>query len=94
MFHGCRSAVNEVSIIQNGFAVDKCVSGGANYGTWLAYIAAYSDSGFAFQDAEGFRHLFVALVTEKDVKRDDGQVMRVVGQNCAYPLYVLKYRRV
>lgn len=94
MFHGCRSADNEESIIQDGFSVPKCVSGGSNYGTWLAYIAAYSDSGFAFDDSQGVRHLFVALVTETDVRRDDGQVMRVVGPDCAYPMYVLTYQRV
>merc|ERR1712187_136619 len=74
MFHGCRIPANEQLIVHNGFSVAKCRSGGANYGTWLAYVAAYSDSGFAFDHA-------------------DGQVMRVVGESCAYPLYILKYRR-
>lgn len=94
MFHGARGGQHaEDSIVQNGFRVDKCVSGGANFGTWLAYVAAYSDGGFAFNDAAGLRHLFLCITTETDVRLDDGQVMRVVGEACAYPLYIIKYQR-
>lgn len=50
MFHGCRSQGNENSIVTKGFEA-RTRSG--VLGTWLAYIAAYSDAGFAFDDREG-----------------------------------------
>merc|ERR1712176_1036120 len=63
MFHGCRSEENERRILRNGFQVSSCVSGGPNYGTWFAYNASYSDSGFAFSDTDGIKHLFVCVVS-------------------------------
>eukprot|EP01062_Namystynia_karyoxenos_P074236 TRINITY_DN7109_c0_g2_i2.p1 TRINITY_DN7109_c0_g2~~TRINITY_DN7109_c0_g2_i2.p1 ORF type:complete len:543 (+),score=128.23 TRINITY_DN7109_c0_g2_i2:73-1701(+) len=93
MYHGCRNSRNEESIISNGFQVSRCVSGGAMFGTWLAYIASYSDGGFAFDDSAGWRHLFICVCTRTDVRLDDRRVMRVVGQDCAYPMYLLTYRR-
>merc|ERR1712150_90641 len=83
---------NEDSIKSIGFQVSRCSSGGKNYGTWFAYNAAYSDSGYAFSDQEGVRHLFVCVVCYAEVVRDDA-VMRVVGQGCAYPMWLLKYKR-
>eukprot|EP00756_Hemistasia_phaeocysticola_P013102 Hpha_TRINITY_DN15252_c0_g1::TRINITY_DN15252_c0_g1_i1::g.68078::m.68078 len=93
MYHGCRNMDNEASIMKEGFQVARCVSGGGNFGTWCAYVASYSDAGFAFDDKDRVRHLFVCVVTETDVRLDDRQVMRVVGQDCAYPMYLLKYIR-
>jgi hypothetical protein len=90
MFHGCRSHANEENIIQNGFQVSRCVSGGSNFGTWFAYGAAYSDSGYVYTDQSGVRHLFVCVVSYKHTVYDN-QLMRVVGQDCAYPLWLLKY---
>lgn len=91
MFHGCKSQENEASIVKNGFRVDQCRSGGNNYGTWFAYISSYSDGGFAFDDVNGWRHLFVCLVSRHGLKRDD-QRMRVVGQGGAYPQWIISYR--
>eukprot|EP00756_Hemistasia_phaeocysticola_P013103 Hpha_TRINITY_DN15252_c0_g1::TRINITY_DN15252_c0_g1_i2::g.68083::m.68083 len=91
MFHGCRQAKNEPSIISNGFQVSACRSGGANFGTWVAYIASYSDGGFTFDDALGVRHIFICVVLAGDIRLDDRMVMRVVGQDCAYPMYLLQY---
>jgi len=90
MFHGCRSQDNETSIIANGFQVRKCRSGGDNFGTWFAYGACYSDCNFVFVDPQGIRHLFVCVVSSKHVVLDDA-TMRVVGQGCAYPVWLLKY---
>jgi hypothetical protein len=94
MFHGCRSQENETRILQNGFQVSSSVSGGPNYGTWFAYNASYSDSGFGFSDTDGIKHLFVCVVSEKHVVLDDKHTMRVVGQNCAYPRWLLRYRDI
>lgn len=91
MFHGCRSEENERSIIQNGFLVSRCSSGGQNYGTWLAYGAAYSDAGYSFFDERSEKHLFVCVVSYRHTVRDDC-TMRVVGQDCAYPLWRLTYK--
>jgi len=90
MFHGCRSQANEESIIQNGFLVSRCVSGGSNFGTWFAYGAAYSDGGYVYTDQSGVRHLFVCVVSYNHTVCDTN-LMRVVGQDCAYPLWLLKY---
>merc|ERR1719221_842227 len=92
MFHGCRSQENEDSILRRGFQVSQCVSGGANFGTWFAYNASYSDSGFAYEDSDGIKHLFVCVVSEKKVVLDDQRCMRVVAQDCACPVWLLKYR--
>lgn len=92
MFHGCRSQVNEESIIAMGFDVSRCRSGGSGYGTWFAYAAAYSTSGFTFADAHGIEHIFVCVVSYKSVALDN-ITMRVVGQGCAYPLWLLTYRQ-
>merc|ERR1712154_183455 len=92
MFHGCRSHTNEESIRMNGFQVSHCRSGGHNFGTWFAYNAKYSDAGYVFMDEEGFHHIFVCVVSRRYVVKDD-HVMRVVAQDCAYPLWLLRYRR-
>lgn len=91
MFHGCRQESNESSIIENGFQISQCRSGGANYGIWCAYISSYSDGGFVFQDSSGIKHLFICIVSKKSVKMDN-PTMRVVGQDCAYPLWRVTYR--
>merc|ERR1711988_206124 len=90
MFHGCRSQSNEDSIITNGFQVKQCMSGGRGFGTWFAYGAAYSNNGYVFVDGGGVRHLFVCVVSPEHVVLDNA-TMRVVGQGCAYPLWLLKY---
>jgi len=66
------------------------VSGGPNFGTWFAYGAAYSDNGFVYIDQSGVRHLFVCVVSYKHTVYDNN-LMRVVGQDCAYPLWLLAY---
>eukprot|EP01059_Diplonema_ambulator_P007223 TRINITY_DN16715_c0_g1_i4.p1 TRINITY_DN16715_c0_g1~~TRINITY_DN16715_c0_g1_i4.p1 ORF type:complete len:358 (+),score=98.04 TRINITY_DN16715_c0_g1_i4:125-1075(+) len=92
MFHGCRTPQNESSIIDNGFQVSKCVSGGKNFGTWFAYNASYSDAGFAYVDGSKFTHLFICAVAQADVKMEN-DCARVVGQDNAYPLYLVVYKR-
>jgi len=91
MFHGCRSRANEDSIIRDGFKVSSCLSGGKGFGTWFAYGAAYSDSGYAFWDAQGMKHLFVCKVSYCHTVLDNA-TMRVVGQDCAVPLWRLTYK--
>jgi len=91
MFHGCKSQANEDSIIAHGFQVQRCMSGGQNFGTWFAYYASYSNSGYAFRDQKQNLHLFVCVVSSKHVVLDN-TTMRVVGQGCAYPLWLLKYK--
>jgi len=95
MFHGCRSPDSEADILAHGFQVTKCRSGGANFGTWCAYNAAYSNGGYALNEPwQGFgqiRRLFVCVVSRRYVVREDN-VMRVVGQDCAYPQWLLRYR--
>jgi hypothetical protein len=90
MFHGCKTEANEAAIVQQGFRVDLCKSGGSNFGTWFAYNSQYSDGNFAFNDANGWRHLFVCCVSKHQVKKDNPG-MRVVGQGCAYPMWIVKY---
>jgi len=93
MFHGCRCQANEDSICNNGFQVSCCRSGGAGYGTWFAHRAAYSNGGYVFVNDKGVRHIFVCLVS--DVPEDrvlDNPTMRVVRQDCAYPLWLLTYK--
>jgi len=91
MFHGCRTAANETSIVQTGFQVRKCVSGGANYGTWFAYNADYSNSGYVYVEPAGVRHIFVCVVSDRYVVQENA-IMRVVAQDCAYPLWLLCYK--
>lgn len=91
MFHGCGSGANEASIIDNGFQVTRCVSGGPGFGTWFAYDAAYSDAGYVFSDQSGLRHIFVCAVSYKHTVMDN-VTMRVVGHGCAYPLWLLTYK--
>ena len=91
MFHGCKSSTNEASIVQNGFQVSHCVSGGSNYGTWFAYVSSYSNGSFAFNDADGWRHLFVCVVSLHGVKKNNA-TMRVVSQGGAYPQWIVHYR--
>jgi len=93
MFHGCRSQANEDSIIADGFRVSCCKSGGHRFGTWFAYSASYSNNcGFVFVDGQEIRHLFVCVVSSKHVVLDDDE-RRVVGEGCAYPLWLLKYKQ-
>jgi len=92
MFHGCRSQSNEDSIIAHGFDVSCCKSGGHRFGTWFAYGASYSNAGFVFVDRREIRHLFVCVVSSKHVVLDN-ETMRVVGEGCAYPLWLLKYKQ-
>jgi len=93
MFHGCKSDGNERAIAFEGFQVSKCKSNwhGRGAGSWFAYNAKYSDSsGFVYPDAEGIRHIFMCIVSTVDVRLDDA-TMRVVGQDCAVPLWIVKY---
>ncbi|CAJ1373614.1 unnamed protein product [Effrenium voratum] len=90
MFHGCRSVQNYERILSDGFQTSRCCSGGAGYGTWFAYNASYSDGGYA-HDAGGWKHLFVCVVSNYYTVLDNTS-MRVVGQDCAYPQWVIKYR--
>jgi len=90
MFHGCRSATNESPIIRDGFQVSRCNSGGQDFGTWFAYGAAYSNCGYAFMDSAGVKHIFVCAVSYQHTVKDDC-TMRVVGQDCAYPHWLIKY---
>lgn len=90
MFHGCKSTENEARIVHTGFQVTHCVSGGPNYGTWLAYNAAYSDGGFAFNDSKGIRHMFICRVSDAHIVMEN-DTMRVVGQDCAYPVWIVTY---
>lgn len=91
MFHGCKTLANESSIIAHGFQVKCCKSGGQQFGTWFAYGAEYSNNGYAYVDPQGIRHLFVCVVSSKHVVLDN-PCMRVVGQGCAYPAWLLKYK--
>eukprot|EP00933_Yihiella_yeosuensis_P075437 TRINITY_DN8483_c0_g1_i3.p1 TRINITY_DN8483_c0_g1~~TRINITY_DN8483_c0_g1_i3.p1 ORF type:complete len:702 (+),score=163.70 TRINITY_DN8483_c0_g1_i3:64-2169(+) len=79
MFHGCKVIENEERILKEGFQVSQCISGGRNYGTWFAFNAAYSDSGFAFNH-NGVRHMFLCLVSDAEVMYQT-PIMRVVGQD-------------
>lgn len=90
MFHGCKTAQNEASIIRHGFKVGHCRSGGANYGSWFAYNAYYSNEGFVYTDNSRVRHIFVCMVANTNIRLND-DTMRVVGQDCAYPVWLLKY---
>ncbi|CAE7264270.1 unnamed protein product, partial [Symbiodinium pilosum] len=91
MFHGCRTPANETKILQDGFQVQSCQSGGMNYGTWFAYNAKYSNLGYAFTDREGFKHMFICVVSYYYTVMDNLE-MRVVGQGCAYPQWLIKYK--
>ena len=91
MFHGCKTQGNEDAIVQQGFRVDRCQAGGSGFGIWFAYQSRYSDAGYVFTDSTGWKHLFVCLVSRCDVKKDD-DTMRVVGQDAAYPQWVIEYR--
>jgi hypothetical protein len=94
MFHGCRSQENEDKILQNGFQVSHCVSGGRNYGTWFAYNASYSDGGFAHVDSDGVKHLFLNIVSDARVVQESAGSHRVVAQDCAYPVWLVRYRDI
>merc|ERR1712046_362125 len=71
MFHGCRTQDNEDSIKRIGFQVSCCKSGGSNFGTWFAYNANYSDSGYVYSDVDSWRHIFVCVVSRMHVVKDD-----------------------
>lgn len=94
MFHGCKTAVNEASIMRDGFQVSVCTSGGRGFGTWFAYAAQYSNHGYTYvepvQSEAPLKHLFVCVVSYKHTVKDD-HTMRVVGQGCAYPLWLVRY---
>ena len=93
MFHGCRAKANQDAIMQEGFRADLCKSSATRgNGTWFAYRAQLSDATFAFSEEDGWKHLFVCLVSKYDLKQDDGQVARVVGQDGAYPQWLVRYR--
>ena len=91
-YHGCRGGMDsEIAIVRGGFNVNKCVSGGANYGTWFAYNSSYSCGGFAFVDESSATHLFVCQVlTQAPVMHQPG-TMIVVGQDRAYPSYLVVF---
>lgn len=91
MFHGCRSEENERKIVANGFRVSSCLSGGRNFGTWFAYKADYSNIGYAFDDRKGWRHIFICVVSYYHTVLDNNTI-RVVGQGCAYPQWLLRYK--
>mmetsp|Transcript_33156 Transcript_33156/g.75545 ORF Transcript_33156/g.75545 Transcript_33156/m.75545 type:complete len:264 (+) Transcript_33156:495-1286(+) len=91
MFHGCRTAANQTAIMRDGFQVSCCRSGAMRYGTWLAYNASYSNSGFVYQDVHGLRHIFVCIASDYYTVLDN-DTMRVVGQDCCYPQWLLRYR--
>jgi len=92
MFHGCKTAANEQNIMENGFQVKHCTSGGASFGTWFAYNADYSIVGFVYYDNTcDVRHIFVCVVSDRYVVLDNA-IMRVVAQDCAYPLWLLRYK--
>merc|ERR1712094_38028 len=84
--------MGEDAILANGFQIACCISGGTNYGTWFAYKASYSDGGYTFSDPAGIFHIFICVVCYTNVIRDD-MTMRVVGQDCAYPMWMLTYTR-
>lgn len=91
MFHGCKTQANEDSILRYGFQVSSCISGGRGYGTWFAHAASYSNSGYVFTDLLRVRHIFVCLVSSVKKVVLNNPTMRVVGQDHAYPLWLLKY---
>jgi len=95
MFHGCRrGSGGEQSIAMQGFQIKECQSKwhGKGDGTWLAYRANYSDRGFVFADERGLKHIFVCIASKVQVLLND-QIMRVVGQGCAIPLWIVTYCR-
>lgn len=89
MFHGCRTQANEANIVREGFQVSRCSSGGKDFGTWFAYGAAYSNSGYVYANGSE-RHIFICMVSDRYVALDNA-TMRVVGQGCAYPQWLLTY---
>jgi len=91
MFHGCKTFTNERNILQNGFQVSCSRSYGPGFGTFLAYNARYSNGGFVYPGAGGWNHLFVCVASHYYTTLDD-MVMRVVGQDCAYPQWLLRYK--
>lgn len=91
MFHGCRTLANETSILAEGFQVRCCSSGGPGFGTWFAYNADYSNGGYVYRDPDGVAHIFVCVVSNRYIVHDT-TIMRVVAQDCAYPLWLLRYK--
>ena len=61
-----------------------------DFGTWFAYGAAYSNAGYSFMDSRGFKHLFISVVSYAYTVMDN-VTMRVVGQDCAYPQWLVTY---
>mmetsp|Transcript_25363 Transcript_25363/g.58978 ORF Transcript_25363/g.58978 Transcript_25363/m.58978 type:complete len:452 (+) Transcript_25363:82-1437(+) len=92
MFHGCKRPLNEENILRDSFRVSCCMARGRDFGTWLAYNACYSNSGYAFDDADGWRHMFICIASHHYTVLDN-DTMRVVGQDCAYPQWLVKYRQ-
>eukprot|EP00971_Amphidinium_carterae_P281555 5589887-Amphidinium_carterae.1 len=59
MFHGCRTAANEASILRESFQVARCNANGPGFGTWLAYNAKYSHkNGCVYQDPAGLGNAY------------------------------------
>jgi len=97
MFNDCRTLRNEEQILENGFQVSQAVS--YPKGTWLAGNALYSDAGDATHE-NGVNHLFLCLVSDAEVALDrqtwgwhwhSENIRRAVGQNCAHPVWLVKY---
>merc|ERR1712217_767112 len=60
-------------------------------GAWFAADAAYSDGSFAIRERNGVKHLFLCLVSDANVVLEYDDYIRVVGQDCAYPVWLIKY---
>ena len=91
-YHGCRQGMDaEISIIRGGFNVNRCVSGGANFGTWFAYNSQYSCGGYAFTDETRGMHLFVCRVATENPAMHTPGTMIVVRQDMAYPSYLVVF---
>jgi len=89
MFHGCRRRENEQAIIQHGFQVSKCVSGGPNYGTWFAYNSSYSRLySCPCSHGRSALHMFVCEVEEENAVWNT-DVFRVVRQDKGFPRYIV-----
>ena len=92
MFHGCKSEANEGSIVAHGFSLSTCKSlVNDQRGVWFSHTSEYSNRSFAFSDTNGWRHLFVCIVSKHGLLKNDGQ-MRVVDQFGAYPQWIVHYQ--
>merc|ERR1711971_1039210 len=57
---------------------------------WFAYQANYSHGGYVYVDASRVRHMFICMVSKENVVIDN-PTMRVVGQDRAYPFWLVSY---